>query len=113
MLLSYIFLEKYQRKTCVHYVNSYSFDAVVSGYQMISLLFRSNSLSKLCNITGNEKIDIYQETQKKFYKILMHFFMCLEILICDILKTNLDILFNMIKEKEVSNEELNNSTMSI
>lgn len=69
-LVSYIGLEILQRTNkSIYYANAYGEDATNSGYQVESMIFKSKSLGKLCNLVGQEKLDIYSELAKE-YKIV-------------------------------------------
>lgn len=65
-LTSFILLELKEHNNNTYYVNTYGYDAVVSGYQMLSILFRSKSLGKMCNLTDNENKDLYLEVNHEF-----------------------------------------------
>lgn len=60
MITSFILLER-ETWHNICYANAYSYDATNSGYQILAILFKSKSLGRLCNLTGTDKQDIYQE----------------------------------------------------
>ncbi len=79
MITSYILLEKrllYDNSVC--YANAYSYDATNSGYQMLAMLFKSKSLGHLCNLTGIEKQDLYQDIDNKFVNAYENAFTALD-----------------------------------
>ena len=57
-----------KKRNCVHFQNVIEKDATSSGFQMMSILFKSEQLAKISNLYGDEIFDIYKKAADAVHK---------------------------------------------
>lgn len=57
MLTSYTYLKYMMRQNKVNFVNNYSYDMMMSNYEMTTMLFPSRKFGVLANVVGTAFID--------------------------------------------------------